>query len=144
MKGSEFEQASAQEVTNRIAEVRKQLTGVKDDGLWKARLQQYGMTEQDLARHIALQLDLTRLITGRLRPNVHIDSGSIETYYREKLLPQLRQSGVKNVPLVEVSPKIEELLAQQRINELLSGWLHDLRAQSEIRLAEMVDGVSAR
>ena len=144
IKGSEFEEASAQEPRDRIAELRKQFPEVKDDAGWKTKLEQYGMTEQDLSRHIALQLQLTRLITARLRPNVHIDSSSIETYYREKLLPQLRQSGVKNVPLVEVSPKIEELLAQQRVNELLAGWLHDLRAQSEIRTAGQVEGVASR
>ena len=144
IKGSEFEEASAQEPRDRIAELRKQFPEVKDDAGWKTKLEQYGMTEQDLTRHIALQLQLTRLITARLRPNVHIDSSSIETYYREKLLPQLRQSGVKNVPLVEVSPKIEELLAQQRVNELLAGWLHDLRAQSEIRTAGQVEGVASR
>jgi hypothetical protein len=144
IKGSEFEEASAQETRDRIAELRKQFPEVKDDAGWKTKLEQYGMTEQDLTRHIALQLQLTRLITARLRPNVHIDSSSIETYYREKLLPQLRQSGVKNVPLVEVSPKIEELLAQQRVNELLAGWLHDLRAQSEIRTAGQAEGVASR
>ena len=144
IKGSEFEEASAQEPRDRIAELRKQFPEVKDDAGWKTKLEQYGMTEQDLTRHIALQLQLTRLITARLRPNVHIDSSSIETYYREKLLPQLRQSGVKNVPLVEVSPKIEELLAEQRVNELLAGWLHDLRAQSEIRTAGQVEGVASR
>jgi len=144
IKGSEFEEASAQEPRDRIAELRKQFPEVKDDAGWKTKLEQYGMTEQDLSRHIALQLQLTRLISARLRPNVHIDSSSIETYYREKLLPQLRQSGVKNVPLVEVSPKIEELLAQQRVNELLAGWLHDLRAQSEIRTAGQAEGVASR
>jgi parvulin-like peptidyl-prolyl isomerase len=144
IKGSEFEEASAQEPRDRIAELRKQFPEVKDDAGWKTKLEQYGMTEQDLTRHIALQLQLTRLITARLRPNVHIDASSIETYYREKLLPQLRQSGVKNVPLVEVSPKIEELLAQQRVNELLAGWLHDLRAQSEIRTAGQAEGVASR
>jgi len=144
IKGSEFEEASAQETRDRIAELRKQFPEVKDDEGWKTKLEQYGMTEQDLTRHIALQLQLTQLITARLRPNVHIDSSSIETYYREKLLPQLRQSGVKNVPLVEVSPKIEELLAQQRVNELLAGWLHDLRAQSEIRTAGQAEGVASR
>ena len=81
----------------------------------------------------------------RLRPNIHIDSGSIETYYREKLLPELRQSGVKEVPLVQVSPKIRELLAQQRMNELLAAWLHDLRGQSDIRVGGANEqGVTAR
>jgi hypothetical protein len=48
-------------------------------------------------------------------------------------LPQLRQSGAQEVPLVDASPKIKELLTQQKVSQLLVAWLHDLRAGSEIR-----------
>jgi hypothetical protein len=49
------------------------------------------------------------------------------------------------VPLVEVSPKIEELLTQRRMNELLASWLHDLRSQSDIRMGAAAEsGVSQR
>jgi hypothetical protein len=74
-----------------------------------------------------------------------VNASSIEAYYRGEFLPQLRQSGVKDVPLVAVTPKIEELLAQKRVNELLTAWLRDLRGQSEIRLnGENGAGVSAQ
>ncbi len=43
------------------------------------------------------------LVDSRLRPTVKIDSKSIESYYQQELLPQLRQSGAQNVPLAEVS-----------------------------------------
>ena len=75
-----------------------------------------------------------RLVDARLRlPNVSVDSKSIESYYNQQLLPQLRQSGAKEVPLAEVTPKIKELLTQQRMNELLVAWLQNLRSGSEIR-----------
>ena len=46
-----------------------------------------------------------RLVDARLRPSVTVDSKSIESYYKQELLPQLRQSGGQNVPLAEVTAK---------------------------------------
>jgi hypothetical protein len=62
-----------------------------------------------------------------------IDSKSIESYYNQELLPQLRQSGAEKVRLADVTPKIRELLTQQKMNELLVAWLQDLRSGSRIR-----------
>jgi hypothetical protein len=115
------------------------------DDAWNADLARYGLTPKSLERHVRLEINLARMIDVRLRPNVHIDPGTIEAYYRDEFLPQLRESGVKDVPLVAVSPKIEELLAQQRVNELLTAWLRDLRGQSDIHLkGEGGSGVTAR
>jgi hypothetical protein len=73
------------------------------------------------------------LVDARLRPNVIIDSKNIESYYNQELLPQLRQSGVGQVPLAEVTPKIKEVLIQQKMNQMLIAWLQDLRSGSKIR-----------
>ena len=144
MKQSDGTATSIHDVEKRIQDVRKLYSGAENEQVWSATLQRYALTQEELATHIGIQLSLERLVEARLRPSVHIDSGSIETYYREKLLPQLRQSGVKEVPLVEVSPKIRELLAQQRMTELLAAWLHDLRLQSRIRMGANDQGVAAR
>ena len=144
MKDSDFDRATPDEIRNRVAEIRKQRGGGSDPA-WNADLARYGLTANSLQRHVRLEINLARMIDVRLRPNVHIDPGTVEAYYRDEFLPQLRQSGVKNMPLVAVSPKIEELLAQQRVNELLTAWLRDLRGQSEIHLKdENGTGVAAR
>jgi hypothetical protein len=72
------------------------------------------------------------LVDARLRPNIEIDSKSVESYYNQELLPQLRQSGAQDVPLAEVTPKIKDLLTQQKMNQLLTAWLQNLRSGSEI------------
>ena len=77
--------------------------------------------------------DEMRAVDARLRPSVQVDSRSVEKYYREKLLPELRQAGAKEVALAEVAPKIREILAQQKINNLLITWLQSLRSESTIR-----------
>jgi hypothetical protein len=78
-------------------------------------------------------LELTRLIEARLLPSIQIDSRSIEIYYRETLIPQIRKSGGKQVSLAEVSPKIKEVLTQQKMNDLLVAWLRNLRAEGRIQ-----------
>ena len=138
-------QPSSPNLEKRLQEIRKGYPDAEKSAVWQADLQQYGLREDDLARHVLLQARLERLIDVRLRPTIHISHSSIESYYQQQLLPELRKAGVKDVPLVEVSPKIEELLTQRRMNELLASWLHDLRSQSDIRMGAAAEpGVSQR
>ena len=125
--------ASPEEVAQRITDIRKQYPGAEREPGWQALLERYGLTEESLKDRVALELDLMGLVDSRLRPTVSIDSKSIESYYQQELLPHLRQSGGQNVPLAEVSGKIKELLTQKKITQLLTTWLQNLRAGSEIR-----------
>jgi hypothetical protein len=132
MRSSGFPHASGEEVEKSLQEIRKRYAADAEAG-WDAALKRYGLTEQELKKRVALQVDLLGLVDSRLRPNVVIDSKSIESYYSQELLPQLRQSGAEQVPLAQVTPKIRELLTQQKMNELLVAWLQDLRSGSRIR-----------
>ncbi len=132
MRSSDFPHASSEVVEKRLQEIRKQYGDSENESAWKAALVRYGLTEDELRRRVALQQDLLGLVDARLRPNVIIDSKSIESYYNQELLPQLRQSGAQQVPLAEVTPKIKELLTQQKMNQMLVAWLHDLRSGSRI------------
>jgi len=135
MHSSDFVHSSEPELLQRLQEIRKQYAEAASEQGWQALLGHYGFTEEGLKRHVSLQLDLARLVDARLRPGVSIDSGSIERYYNQELLPQLRESGAKAVSLAEVSPKIKELLTQEKVNQLLVAWLQTLRSGSEIQTA---------
>jgi hypothetical protein len=133
MRSFEVKHATSDEVANRVREIRQQYAEAQDDQGWRNLLSRYGLSEDELEQQIALQLDLSRLVDVRLRPGVDIDAQSIESYYSQELLPQLRQSGAKEVALADVSPKIKELLTQQRVNQLLVAWLQNLRSGSDIQ-----------
>ena len=133
MHSSDFQHASNQDVTQRIQDIRRQYPEAATTQGWQALLLRRGLTEDELKQHVSQQLDLMSLVDARLRPNVSIDSKSIESYYSQQLLPQLRQAGEKEVPLADVTPKIKELLTQQQMNQLLVAWLQNLRSGSEIR-----------
>ena len=143
MRGIEFPQATEAELAARVAEVRKQYPGGASDQGWHDLLTQYGLSERALRERLTLQLNLLRLVEARLRPAVDIDAQSIERYYNQELLPQLRQSGGKELGLEEVTSKIKELLTEQRVSELLTSWLQNLRAGSEIHtISESSDSKS--
>jgi hypothetical protein len=134
MKSADFRHARDEEVTARVAEARKQYSQAENDAVWQTVLAQYHISEKDLLAHVRQQIDLMRLVDARLRPAVQIDSKSIEAYYRDQFVPQLKESGAHEVPLDEVSSKIRELLTQQKVSQMLVSWLQTLRSEGEVHL----------
>jgi peptidyl-prolyl cis-trans isomerase SurA len=137
VRAPESPQAPANELNERIDEIRKQYPRAETEAGWADTLGSYGLTLEELKKRLAIQLELTRLVDARLRPGIDIDSKSVESYYNQELLPQLRQAGVKAVPLNEVTPKIKELLTQEKVSELLTAWLQNLRSGSEIHTEDL-------
>ncbi|PYX09367.1 MAG: hypothetical protein DMG88_06890 [Acidobacteria bacterium] len=133
IRSANLQHASPEEVKKRVAEIQKQYPDSYAEGTWQTLLNRCGLTEAALENRIQTDLDLMRLVENRLRPTVSVDAKSIEGYYNQELLPQLRQSGSQDVSLSEVTPKIKELLTQLKMNQLLAQWLQSLRAGSEIR-----------
>jgi peptidyl-prolyl cis-trans isomerase SurA len=132
--------ASSEDVAARVMEIRQQYPNVESEAGWQAVLQSYGFSEEDLRSRIASQIDLMTLVDSRLRPTINIDNKSIESYYQQELLPQLHQSGGQSVPLAEVSGKIKELLTEKKITQMLTAWLQNLRAGSQIRSESLAPG----
>jgi hypothetical protein len=144
LKDSDVLHPSSEDVAERVAEIRKQFPEAETELGWRRLLDRYRLSEENLKNRVAAQLDLMRLVDARLRPSVTVDSKTIESYYSEELLPQLHQSGGQNVPLADVTAKIKELLTQKKISQLLTAWLQDLRAGSEIRAEALAAGSRGR
>jgi hypothetical protein len=132
MKSASFQHATEAEAAARIADARKLYPEAATDQGWQDVLARFRLTENDLVAHVQQQIDLMRLVDAHLRPVVQIDSKSIEAYYRDKFVPQLRQSGAGDVSLADVSGKIRELLTQEKVNELMVSWLQTLRSESKV------------
>src|SRR5579863_3624761 len=123
---------SADDISNRIHELRSQVSGAAEEQKWRDILTAYAVTEQDLQMHIASQLRILKFIDLRFRTVARVDRDTISNYYNQTLLPQLRKQGAPEPPLTQVSDKIQEILTEQRMNELLDSWLQALRAQAQI------------
>jgi peptidyl-prolyl cis-trans isomerase SurA len=147
MKSAPFQHASESEAAARVAEARKQYPEAVTDQGWQSVLAKYHLMEKDLISHVQQQIDVIRLVDAHLRPAVQVDAKTIEAYYREKFVPQLKQTGASDVPLADVSARIRELLTEQKVSELLVSWLQTLRSESEVRIpaaASSGEGVQSR
>ncbi len=134
MKSADFIHASETEVEARVAATRKLYPDAISTEAWHSLLARYQLSEKDLVSHIRQQIDLMRMVDARLRPAVEIDSKSVEAYYRDQFVPKLKQSGASQVPFGDVSAKIRELLTEQKVDELLVSWLHNLRSEGQVHM----------
>lgn len=121
-----------EELAARIKEIRSQIPGAGTDEGWKAVLAAYGLEARDVEYHVISEFRVLRFVDLRFRNLVRVDQAEIAAYYRDKLVPQLRSQGVAAPPLDEVSGKIEKILVEERMDELLNEWLQTLRAQGHI------------
>jgi len=136
--------AAAEQVAARVAEVRNDFRKIHpdcatDEG-WRAQLQRYGLTQSALEKRLGDQIQLMKLVEDRLRPSIQIDQQAVESYYKDQLLPEMKRAGSRAAPLTEVFGRIKDLLAEQKMNELLSGWLASLRSGSHILTPESSTG----
>lgn len=143
MGNENYLQPSEPRLQQDIAKLRAQVPNGNDDSAWRRLLAGYGLNEELLKQHLRTEVQVMNFIEVRLRPNVHIDQEEIETYYNDRLLPDLQANGEKPVPLEEVAPRIRELLTEQHIDELLDIWLHNLRQQASIRSTVSIPGINA-
>jgi len=148
MKSASFQHASEAEAAARVAASRKQYPEAANAEGWQTVLARFGLSEKDLVAHVQQQIDLMRLVDARLRPAVQIDSRTVEAYYREKFVPQLKQPIRDDVPTADVAAQIRELLTEQKVNELMVSWLQSLRSESKVSVPGAAgssgDGVRSR
>jgi len=124
--------APPDQVAAHVAEIRKLHPDCATDGGWRAALQRYGLTQASLEYRLAQEMQIMKLVEDRLRPSIQISQSAVEAYYNDQLLPEMKRAGDRATPLNEVFGKIKNLLAEKKMNELLSGWLASLRSTSQI------------
>jgi hypothetical protein len=143
MGDAESMQPSEDELRQDVAKLRAQVPHGNDDESWRQLLASYGLSQAAVEEHLRTEFQVMNFVDVRLRPTVHIQGDEVEAYYQNQLLPDLQKNGGKAVPLTEVEPRIRELLTQQRMDELLDAWLHNLRQQAEIHSSVSIPGVNA-
>jgi peptidyl-prolyl cis-trans isomerase SurA len=138
------EPAPHDQVAAHVAEVRKLHPGAASDEGWQSVLKKNGLTQAALEKRIGEEIQLMSSVEARLRPSIQIDQHAVESYYHDDLLPKLKKEGSREVALPEVFGRIKDLLAEQRLNQLLSGWLASLRAGSRIQTFAPGQGEQSR
>ncbi len=123
-------------VDRRILEIRSQYAAVKNDTQWVELLERYSLDADDLRAMVVVQLKVLHFLDVRLRPTVHVDSDEVGDYYNTQLVPKLKAAGKTVEPLTSVKQKIEEVLLQQKMNEVFNAWIANLRNQSKIQIMD--------
>lgn len=96
------------------------------------RLQEAGLTRQDLRQIVARQVMVLIYVEERLGARVFVGLEDIRQYYDEVLVPQLQQQAKVVPPLPEVRESIRALLREQRMNEEFEKWTMELRSAADI------------
>jgi hypothetical protein len=137
---AEAAQTPQAEVDARTAEIRKELPACvhlncATDAGWKAFLAANGLTPERVDSYLRYRLQILRFIEDRFRQGIHISPEEIATYYHDTLIPQYA-AGETIPPLGKVSPRIEEILLQQKVNVLFGDWLKSLREQGDVEVLD--------
>jgi hypothetical protein len=128
------------EVAIRIEQIRNQLpacvhAGCATDSGWKAFLAMHDLTQDQVEGYVRNRMETLQFIEVRFRQGLHISQEEIENYYHNTLLPQY-PAGQPVPSLDKVSARIEEILLQQQVTGLFSGWLDNLRSQGDIEVLD--------
>ena len=128
------------EVQERVAELRKQLPicvreNCATDAGWSQFLAKHGLTERRVEAYLRGRMQILRFIEMRFRQGIEISPQEVEAYYRNTLIPQYLP-GQAVPPLNSVAPRIQEILLQQQVNAMFSGWLDSLRKQGEVEVLD--------
>jgi hypothetical protein len=133
MGESHIADVEEKDVAKSIQDLRALYPQARSDEDWRGLIAGYGFDETTLREKVSSDLEVARFVNLRLRPESRVSRADIETYYNKTFVPEVEKRGGKPDSLATVSPKIEEILRQQRMELLLSTWLSDLRGHSEIQ-----------
>lgn len=133
-------QPSEDEIAARVKEIRTELpacvrANCQSDAGWNAFLANHDLSSARVEEYLRNRSQILSFIALRFRQGIRITPDEIEAYYRGTLLPQY-PPGQSVPPLQQVSARIEEILLQQRVNELFSSWLTNLRKQGQIEVLD--------
>jgi ubiquinone/menaquinone biosynthesis C-methylase UbiE len=71
----------------------------------------------------------------RVRPMIRVTRQEVDDYYSLTLVPQVVAKGQTPESLEAVTPKIRELLTEQKMNQEMEKWLATLRSQASVQVS---------
>jgi peptidyl-prolyl cis-trans isomerase SurA len=127
------------QVDRRIGELRKHIPACVQcttaEG-WQKYLSAHGFTEEEMQEEWRKRLEILDFIQMRFRQGIKISKPEIQAYYDTNLVPQFTKENVKPPPVDTIAPRIEEILLQQKVSQLLFEWLQTLREQGSVHILD--------
>lgn len=128
------------EIETRLNEIRSSLpscvrAGCASANGWNRFLDERQLTERRVRAYLKFRIEILNFIEQRFRAGISLDDEEVQSYYREHLLPQYR-AGEKPPTLESVSKLIQEILLEQRVNDLFDDWLNNLRQEGDVEILD--------
>lgn len=113
-------------------------TQYPDEAAFRAALERYQITEQDVTNHLLAGLRALRFTDLRFRPEVQFTDEDLHEFYNT-LVEEWKSKHHPEIPSFEASrDQVEKLLTDQRTAQALDRWLGSRRTETQIRYREQV------
>src|SRR5665213_440342 len=106
--------------------------GCETEAGWKTFMAANGFTETELMARWRARMEVLQFIEERFRMGIRIQPADIKDYYEKTMLPQYEKQHVTPPKLEAISDRIQEVLLQEQVSNLLGDWLKSLRAQGSV------------
>ncbi len=103
---------------------------------WMKFVTDQGFTMDELMRRWRERMEVLRFIEIRFRAGIHISDDEVKEYYDKTLLPEYARQKSVAPKLSTIADRIQEILLQQQVGNLLGDWLKTLRAQGTVRMMQ--------
>ena len=127
------------EAQPQLQELRKDIPACKQfqcetNAGWQKFVAAQGFTLPELEERWRQRMEILKFIEIRFRAGIRIEPAQIKDYYEKTLLPEYRKRNAAPPPLDAISDRIQEILLQQQVGNLLTDWLTSLKAQGTVRM----------
>ncbi len=95
-------------------------------------LRQLGLDESELTDKVRTIVLTEKFVALRFGPFVTVSQTEIESYYKNRLLPDLQKKGIAAPTLAEVSSRIDSLLKEDKKTEAFQEWMDNITKNSRI------------
>jgi len=136
------------DVQKQLAAIRKNLPACRQfdcntDAGWTAFLVANDLSQQDVIEHWRQRMEILRFIDIRFRTGIRISKQEVADYYQKSIVPGYEKEKQKAPPVETLTPRIQEVLLQQRVNGQLRDWLNTLRQEGSVQILDPAYGQSS-
>ena len=104
-----------------------------DQTAYRASLEKYGITEDQLKQHLLWQMTFFRFLDFRFRPGIPVNEADVEDYFKSRILPLAQKANPgKPVSIEDYRDRIERILSVRRQDGEFQTWLREMRTRTKV------------